>query len=151
MDAAAGGAGGLTMGSVAAMAGLERGVGTLVLSVIAAELQSISITASNQSIGKGQQQQFTATGTYSDGKTTDSRSLVTWSASDTNVATFNLPGVASGIGVGSTNITAALGGVTSNPPPLTLSVGPAVLASISITASNQSIAKGQQQQFTATG
>jgi uncharacterized protein YjdB len=154
IDPETGWATGLKVGSVAITATSERAVGSLVLNVTAAALQSISIAASSPSVALGLTTQFTATGTYSDGTTPDITNLVTWSSSRPGGATFNTPGspgLATGTGVGSTNITAALGTVTSNPPPLALNVTPAVLQSISIAASNLSIAKGQQQPFTATG
>ena len=141
---------GLKEGTVAITAATERGLGSLVLTVTPAELQSISITASSLSISAGQQQQFTATGNYSDGSSPDITSLVTWSSSSGSAA-FSTPavaGLATGTGPGTADISATLAGIGSNS--LTLTIGPPVLSSISITASSQSIAMGQQQQFTAT-
>ncbi len=43
--------------------------GSTSLTVTAATLQSIAVTPANPSIAKGATQQFTATGTYSDGTT----------------------------------------------------------------------------------
>ena len=44
-------------------------LGSTVLTVTAATLQSIAVTPANPSIAKGLTQQFTATGTYSDSST----------------------------------------------------------------------------------
>jgi uncharacterized protein YjdB len=142
---------GVNVGTVAITASTERGIGSLVLNVTPAALESISITASTASIAVGQSQQFTAHGFYSDGSNPDITSMVTWSSSNSGCAAFNTPGtpnVATGTGQGTANITAALNGKNSNS--LSLTVGPPVLASISITASDLSIAMGQQPQFSAT-
>jgi hypothetical protein len=110
--------------------------------------QSISITTSNLSIAKGLTTQFKATVTFSDGTTKDLTGSVTWSSSNTGVATITTGGLATGVGVGSATIQAAINGVTHA---VTLQVTAAVLQSIAVTPANPSIAKGAKQQFTATG
>jgi hypothetical protein len=75
-------------------------------------LQSISVTPANPSIAVSATQQFTATGTYSDGSTQNLSSQVTWSSSNTAVATINSSGLASGVSTGSTTITATSGNVS---------------------------------------
>jgi len=74
-------------------------------------LQSVSVTPANPTIAVSATQQFTATGTYSDGSTNDLTSLVTWASSATAVATINSSGLASGVSAGSTTITATSGSV----------------------------------------
>jgi hypothetical protein len=69
-------------------------------------------------------------------------------SSNTGVATINSTGLATGVGAGSTNITATQGSITS--PSISLSVTPS-LVSIAVTPKNQSIAQGVTQQFAATG
>ena len=72
-------------------------------------LKSITISPDNTSITEGSTQQFIATGAYSDGPNqvlTD----VTWTSSDSNIATIDANGLASGISVGPTMITANSGG-----------------------------------------
>ena len=115
----------------------------------AATLQSIAITAPNSSIAKGTSEQFTATGTYSDASTANITSQVSWNSATPAVVTISTTGLAAGAGTGSSHITATLSGVTSNI--FTLTVTPATLRSIAITALNSSIAKGTSEQFTATG
>src|SRR4029077_7889627 len=62
--------------------------GSTTLNVTAAVmLSSITVTPANPSIRKGTTQQFTATGSYSDGSRRDLTNLVTWRSSDTSVAT----------------------------------------------------------------
>ena len=120
-----------------------------VLTVTTATLQSIAVTPTSPSIAKGTTQQFTATGTYSDSSTQNITSTVTWTSGTTSVATIAAGGLATGVGVGTSNITAALSGVTS--PVDVLTVTTATLQSIAVTPASPSIAKGTTQQFTATG
>ena len=113
------------------------------------KLTSIAITAANGSIPKGTNEQFTATGTYGDNSTADITTQVTWNSSNMAAATIGMnTGLASGVGTGSTNITASLNGVTSNT--FVLTVNPVTLQSISITGP-ASILAGGNAQFTATG
>ena len=118
-----------------------------------ASLTSIAVTAylnadGQPSIAKGTTQQFTATGTYSNGSTQNLTSSVTWSSSSTSVATITSAGLATGVGTGSTTISAVSGSITGS---ITLTVTPAVLESIAVTPANASINSGATQQFTATG
>ena len=55
-------------------------------------LTSIAVTPANPSILTGASQQFTATGTYSDGSTQNITSQATWTSSNTGVATINAEG-----------------------------------------------------------
>ncbi|MGB9446067.1 MAG: Ig-like domain-containing protein [Candidatus Acidiferrum sp.] len=119
------------------------------LTVTAAALQSINITTADGSVPKGTTDQFAATGTYTDSSTANLTSLVTWTSTSPTVATIAAGGLASAAGIGSSNITASMNGITSNPYPLVVTA--AVLRSIAIAAANGSIAKGTTDQFTATG
>jgi len=77
-----------------------------------ATLVSIAVTPTNPSIVPDNSQQFTATGTYSDGTTDDITTEVTWSSSDTSVATIDGSGYATAITAGTTTITATLGDIS---------------------------------------
>jgi uncharacterized protein YjdB len=118
------------------------------LTVTGAVPTSIAVTPANPSIATGATQQFTATGSYSDGSTQNLTNSVTWSSSNTSVAMISSAGLASGVGTGSSTIQAASGSVTGS---TTLNVTGAVLTSIAVTPANPSITKGATQQFTATG
>src|SRR5271166_2244335 len=111
-------------------------------------LVSIAVTPVNPSIAAGTQQQFTATGTYSDGSKQNVTNAVTWTSSATSVATINSAGLASGIAAGNTTIQATWGSINGATG---LTVTAPVLVSIAVTPVNPSIAAGTQQQFTATG
>ena len=117
------------------------------LTVSMATLTSIALTPISPIVAKGMNEQFTATGTYSDGTTSDLSSEVTWSSATPSVATISALGVATTLAVGTTNITAAVDGVTSPMDKLTVTV--ASLSSIAVTPSSPSIANGSTEQFTA--
>ncbi len=65
------------------------------------------------SLTLGNTQQFRAIGTYSDGSTSDITSQVTWSSDNTDAATINNSGLATGVASGIANITATFNGITS--------------------------------------
>jgi len=60
-------------------------------------LVSIAVTPANPSIAKSATQQFTATGTYSDGRTQNLTNSVSWTSSNTSVGTISNTGLASGV------------------------------------------------------
>ncbi len=86
----------------------------LSLTVTAPVLLSIAITPVSPSIAAGKQQQFTATGSYSDGSHQDLTSSATWTSSTTSVATISSAGLATALAVGNTTIQAASGSVNGS-------------------------------------
>jgi len=120
-----------------------------VLTVTTAALQAITISAASSSIAKGTTDQFTATGTFSDGSTQLLTNSAIWTSSNTAAATVSSTGLATGTGIGSTNITAVKSGVTSNT--FVLTVTAAALQSITVTAPSSSLIMGLTEQLTATG
>jgi type IV pilus assembly protein PilY1 len=118
-------------------------------------LVSIAVTPPNQTITQGQTEEYTATGTYTDGSMQNLTTQVSWSSSDTSVATIGSQGLASSLATGSSGITATLGSISGStgltviapppPPP------PPTLVSITVTPANQTIDVGQTEQYTATG
>jgi hypothetical protein len=124
--------------------------GTATLTITPAVLVSISIAPSVPSVDLGRSQQFTATGTYTDGSSGNLTAIVTWSASPATVAVIGnqagSQGLATTSGVGTASITATLGGVSSS---TTLTVGPATIVSIAVTPMTSMISVGLSQQFTA--
>ena len=145
-------AGGLVTGTAMGTANISATSGTITSStavaVTAPLLVSISISPGSASVPAGETQQFTATGTYSDGSTQNLTSAVTWSSSVPAVASIASGGLATGAGVGSSSITATSGSITAL---ATLSVGQPVLLSMAVTPANPSFALGTAQQFAATG
>lgn len=89
------------------------GIGTLTVTASSPPtLSSIAVTPNPASFTAGSAEQFTATGTYSDGSTKNLTSTVTWTSSNTSAATINASGLATGVAAGSSTITAATGGVS---------------------------------------
>ena len=123
--------------------------GTASLAVVAATkiLVSIAVTPATVSISAGATQQFTATGTYSDGSTANISSSATWSSSSTATATINTTGLATAVAAGTSTITAAVSSVSGT---AALTVTAKTLTSIAVTPPAPSIAAGETQQFTAT-
>ncbi len=84
------------------------------LTVTAATLQSIAVTPANPSIAKGATQQFTATGTFSDGTTQNLTShghVEFWHHA---TATISAAGLATGAGVGTSTIKATSGAINGS-------------------------------------
>lgn len=74
-------------------------------------LNSITVTPSAPTLETGKTQQFTATGTFSDGTTQALTSSVTWTSANAAVATITSAGLATTVGAGSTTITATSAGI----------------------------------------
>ena len=127
-------------------------IGTTTLTVSAATLASIAVTPATPSIAKGTDQLFVATGTFSDNSTQDLTNSVTWSSGTLGTATISnalgTEGLASSGVEGTTIITATLGSTSGT---TTLTVSAATLASIAVTPTNPTLAKGTIDQLTATG
>jgi outer membrane protein assembly factor BamB/protocatechuate 3,4-dioxygenase beta subunit len=124
-----------------------------ILTVTPAVLVSLQVEPVNPSIAKGYSCQFSAVGTYSDLTTQNLTADVTWYSSVPGVAVISnvdeSKGLATSVSTGSTAIKAVKGQVESSP--VTLTVTPAVLLSISIDPTDASIPLGYKQQFKASG
>jgi hypothetical protein len=127
--------------------------GSTGLTVTSATLVSIAITPMGSTIPRSTKQQYKAIGTYSDSSTADITTVVSWSSSNTAVATIsntgNSPGLASAIAAGTTTIGAldTNSGVSAS---TTLTVSTATLVSIALTPASPNIVQGLTQQMTAT-
>ena len=123
--------------------------GSTVLTVTSPTLVSISVTPADFIIAPSATQQFTATGTYTDGNTKNLTSSVAWNSASTGVATINSAGLATGVAAGNTTISATSGSVTGS---TILTVGTAPTpSSITLTPASPSVPLGTTEQFTATG
>jgi trimeric autotransporter adhesin len=131
----------------ATLAGLSGGT---TLTVSGATLSSLSVTpAPEVSLPIGLTQPFIVTGTYSDTTTQDLTTQATWTSSETNIATIGTnTGVALGVAVGDSTITAAFGGQTATS---TLRVTAATLQSLTVTPQNRTIGRQTTQPFVVTG
>jgi hypothetical protein len=129
-----------TLGSIAGEAGLK---------IAPAALVSLAITPANASTSLGLTQQFTATGTYTDGTSQTVTASVTWGSSAASIATIDATGLLQTKAPGSTNISAQLSGV--NAPTVAFQVAAAALTSLVISPADPTLAKGLAQQFAASG
>jgi len=148
--------GGLVTGILAGKTVISATLGpvsnTLPLTVGAA-LNAILIAPINETIVVGLNQRFTATGLLDGGGSQDVTSQVTWSSSSPSVANFNdqsgpNKGLVTALSSGVTVIQATL---LDKSATTTLTVKELILASISVTPINSSVAKGTTQQFKAVG
>ncbi len=99
----------LAAGTTTITAKKDDGSDTGTLLVTATTLTSIAVTPSSPSVSVSTgTQQFTATGTFSDGSTQNLSSVVQWTSGTTSVATINKTGLASLLTAGSTQITASV-------------------------------------------
>lgn len=81
------------------------------VTVTAAEVTAIAVAPATASIAVGATQQFTATGSFTDHVDRDITATATWTSSAVGVATISTAGLATGVGGGTTTITAAVGAI----------------------------------------
>ena len=113
-------------------------------------LSSLTLIPVNVSLNVNAAQQFTVTGTYSDGSQTNVTSSATWASSNAAVAAVNASGLLNAIAPGTATATATVGTVSANTS-VTVNAPVKSLTSITITPSQLSIPRGATQQLTATG
>jgi hypothetical protein len=103
----------VSVGSATISATFGGRTGTTTMTVTPPALTTITITPVNPISQVTSTVQFTARGTYSDNSTEDITSSVTWSSSNTSVATINSSGLATTTDTtGFSTITATLGSVS---------------------------------------
>jgi 6-phosphogluconolactonase (cycloisomerase 2 family) len=91
--------------------------------------------------------QYAATAHYTNGDSTQVGIVVTWSSSNTSVASIDTSGLATGVGVGTTNIGATSMGIAATSQPLAVDQ----LNSISVSPATSTVAPGASEKFLATG
>ena len=133
--------------NISAQSGAYHASASLAVTGAASNLQSIAISPAASSIPVNTNEQFTATGVYTDGSSADLTNLVAWSSSSTAVATISASGMANAVASGSTNISAALAGVTSS---TTLTATAPSISYITVTPVGLTLGIGINQQFVAT-
>jgi hypothetical protein len=124
-------------GSFAALGALALAVGCRGF-FVKPVLSSISISPSAPSVSVGKTLQLQVFGTYDDGSRSQVRSGVSWSSSDTTIATAD-GGLLTGIATGSSTITADAQGVSST---ATATVVLSGVSSIVVSPSSNSVTAG---------
>jgi hypothetical protein len=127
------------------------------LTVSDASIQAISLTPTNSSIAPGTTEEFTATGTFSDGTSQALNTVSNWSSDKVAVATVGNSsgtyGTATGVSHGTANISAKFTS-PSGPSAIgttSLEVSGATLVSIAVTPAGASTPPGGTVQYNATG
>lgn len=116
-------------------------------------LNSITVASAASNNAAGLTEQFTATGYYSDGSTSNITNSVVWSSSDTSLLTVSSSGLGKGLKQGSATVTASLtptGASTAIKGSTVQTTTAALLRSIAVSNSANPPA-GLTDQLTATG
>jgi len=122
--------------------------GSAVLTVTPATLTSIVVTPVLDEVGVNGNVQFTATGVFTDNSTQDLTAQVSWGSSAANIALINDAGLATGLSLGTTTITATYGSLSGS---TTLTVATSTLVSITIAPANPILPPHARLQMTAYG
>jgi trimeric autotransporter adhesin len=146
---------GVTAGTVQITATSGSIVGSTSLTVTSATLTSIAVTPVAKQIVFQQQQQYLATGTFSDSSTQDITSTVTWTSSDTAHISITPTGIGGGLATGVATTSTAVTITATDPKSTkfgstTATVIPPTITSIAITPTTASLAVGTVRQYTAT-
>ena len=115
---------GTAVGMTTLSATLSGITATANLTVTAAVLTQILLLPQNASVPIGGTQKLVATGIYGDNSLHDVTEQATWASSAASIAgvsnSAGSRGAVTGVAAGNTNVTAALGGVTSSPASVTV-------------------------------
>src|SRR5262249_39156139 len=102
-------------------------------------LTSIAVTPSNPTLTVGGTQQFTATGTYSDGSRKEVTTQVAWASSAPNVTVISPSGLATAEAPGTATISATVGSVAGSTG-LTVGAGPLTITTATLPAATAGVA-----------
>jgi uncharacterized protein YjdB len=128
--------------------GTASAAGSATVSVSSVHLTGIAVTPTSGLIAPASIMQYRVVGLFSDNTTQSLFSGVTWSSSNTSVATVSATGAATGQAVGNVTITAQ---VASYSATVNLVVEPGPPTSIKVNSQNPTVPAGINLQFTAIG
>jgi uncharacterized protein YjdB len=137
---------GVALGTVTISAKAETKTGQASVKVTPVPVASVTVQPSDDTILQNQSTTFTAVTKDANGNVLTGR-LITWTSSNTSVATVSTSGTTTGGVVGVTTITATSEGKNGT---ATLHVNPAPVASVVVSPATASINKGQMVQLRAT-
>jgi trimeric autotransporter adhesin len=124
--------------------------GTSAITVIPATLVAVDVSPAIDDVPKGETQQLSATGVYSDGTTKNLTDTVTWSTSSSTIATVSSTGLVDGAATGAATIMAT-DPTTSTEGIAAITVGPANLLAVTVSPAADNLPVGEAVQLTATG
>jgi peptidoglycan/xylan/chitin deacetylase (PgdA/CDA1 family)/uncharacterized protein YjdB len=139
-----------TVHITASASGISSGPASLTVLLPPPVLTSLVVTPAAPSIFTGATQQLTAMG-YDQRGNLMSGLAISWASANKNVATVDGAGLARGLSVGSSQISATAQGVSSNAVILTVNQPPSALTTIQASPLTASIQMGSTQQFDAVG
>src|SRR5439155_771672 len=137
---------GVTPGSATITATSEGKSGTSAITVTPVPVASVEVTPATASVQAGQTVQLTATPKDANGAPLSGRT-VTWSSSNTAVATVSNSGLVSGVTPGSATITATSEGKSGTS---SVTVTNVPVATVDVTPPSASVQAGQTVQLTGT-
>ena len=137
-----------SMGASAITATLGSVSASSQLTVSAAALVSLAVSADHSAIPLGKTAQFAAKGVYTDHSTQDLTNSVTWTNSPSGILNISSSGLATGKAVGAATVNARSGSVSGA---AALTVSAPAIVSLAIIAPNPLMPLGTTQQLTATG
>src|SRR6185295_2940954 len=137
---------GVVAGSATITATSEGQSGTAAITVTNVSVASVTVSPATASVVAGQTVQLTATPKDANGTALTGR-VVTWSSSNTAVASVNASGLVTGGAAGSATITATSEGKTGTAA-ITVTIVP--VASVTVTPASAGVPAGQTVQLTAT-
>ena len=133
-------------GSATITAASEGKSGTSAITVTSVPVASVTVSPAPASVQAGQTLQLTATPKDVNGNPLTGRTI-TWSSSNTSVATVNSSGLVSGVVAGSATITATSEGQSGT---AAITVTSVPVASVTVSPASASVQAGQTVQLTAT-
>ena len=133
-------------GSAQVSAAYQGLTGSASIAVGPPALVSIAVTPNPSSLPVDESQQFTATGTFTDGSTQNLSQSVAWSSSGSSIATVNLTGMVVAKAVGTATISAASGSINGT---ASLTVSAAAIVALNIVPATQSMILGSGRQLQA--
>jgi hypothetical protein len=145
-----------TQGSVTGVAvgvtqvsALYQGItGNTAVTVGPPSLLTITVNPNASSLPKGESEQLTATGSFSDGSTQDLTQTATWQTSPSTVVAVSPQGNVTGIGQGAAQVSAVYQGATGT---AAVAVGAPALLSVTVSPNPSSLPTGETEQLIATG
>ncbi len=138
----------LSPGTTTITANYDGHLGTTVVTVTSATLQTIQVTPFSPKLPVGFDTYLQATGIYSDNTTEDLTNLVSWSSGANNIGSVSSYGLFRPIAPGQVTITAHLNGVSGTN---LITVSAATLTSITLTPMSATVPVQSLKQFAASG
>jgi len=120
----------------------------ITITITNATLIQLSISPDSPTLPLGTGLQLGVVATYSDSSQQDVTGQVSWSSADIGVASVSAGGLVSGVGSGSTTVSASLSGISTG---TTITVSPAILTSIELSAPSDTLPLGTGQRLQALG